>query len=211
VPVASSVEFDDLSVEEATVGIQFIDLEAIHIGWLMVVHLQPEAKGIDDLFAFRIAYFKMQVGPVGAPAVTHASDVLILPKGKKSIGQVEIHFKATAFVLFAFDESLYLICEAIHVPIDGGVAVGVGDVEGLAIARSLHLDTGDIAIGRGIEGIADFAGSRADVHARVEMIAAQFSKRAGQTDAVMHRPDKIRLRVAVALHELRRFRRIFGI
>ena len=99
--------------------------------------------------------FKMQMRPGGASAVAHASDVLVLPKGKECVRRINVQCKAAAFVLLLFDESLNLIREAIQVSIDGGVAIGMGDVERFAIAAGFDFDARDIACGGSVNLVAD--------------------------------------------------------
>ena len=153
-----------------------IYLDAVGTGRTCIFQLVLiENEGIDRLVGFRKAHFHVEVRTEGITGVACPSHDLSLLYGKAVGGKGGIEGKGLVLVLMFAHKGCHFGKEALQVSMYGGIAVVVGDIEGIPISSGGDTDAGDMTIGGTKKGFA-FHALCLEVYSSVEMVAPKFGK-----------------------------------
>lgn len=135
--------------------------------------------GIEDVAGGRTAYLEVEVGATGGTGVAAPGNGVAGMERHGTGGKGGVDGEGLATVLEAADETLDVGGEAGEMAIEGDDAVGMRDVEGVAIARGRNGDAKEVAVAHADDGVA-FLAVGLKVEAGVEMGGPQFTEVAAE-------------------------------
>ena len=189
--IFGAFRFDDgvnFAAQGFMLRIEPVSFYLVHARRGGIVDFEAEQHGVHQFVRFGIPDLKVQVCPARPACIAGGADSVAFFEGKNGTGWPEVNLKTLLIVLHFLYISRNFRVEPAQVRILAGVAVGVGDVNGIAVAAGLHPDARNIAVCDGVKGCAFRS---ADVQTCMEMVGAQLPERSRQLDRPVYRGTKI--------------------
>ncbi len=184
-----------LAAQHLTFFAQEIHLHVTDFGRRFIDYGQAKQQRIEGFTGGRVANLEVQVRTVRATRVAQLANFFPFFYPKLAVWRGEFYLKSLSFVLVFKHILLNIGCEAVQVRVQRGVAVGVLDVQHVAVSAGLHLDLVDEAIGSSKHGLARPASTAFDVDTRVKMAGPEFAESAAEPQGIVYRGHEIILRV----------------